>query len=210
MCGYVGYGYCKPIREKGIHNREDLQRRVKDTFTSRGDTFEKLIVKDLSVCECYTNYRVTTPLPKSLFGDSYGYDMQKDIAKHMRDYYAGEMNDEELGQYFNECCTEMRKYRAQLHQSSGNVEKDNEKIISQVYEIFAKENARAARYANYEEGAAVNTGYGYREQDWAYYNADYYYQCAETKEALGTMANQIAGKWGIDSINTEEIEKIPY
>lgn len=101
------------------------------------DSFEKLKVKDLSGCECYANYQITTPLPKSLFGDSFGYEMQKDIGKRMEAYYAGKMDDEELGQYFNACCTEMRKYQAQCHRASGDAEADNRKIISQVYEIFA-------------------------------------------------------------------------
>ena len=69
--------------------------------------------------------------------------------------------------------------------SSGDAEIDNKQIVSQIYEIFAKENTRAARRANYDEGAAINADYGYRNYDWVYYNADYYYQCAETKEKLG-------------------------
>ena len=40
-----------------------------------------------------------------------------------------------------------------------------------------------------------------------YYNAYYYYQCADTKEKLGTMAGDMAGKWGTGSIDTEEIER---
>lgn len=195
------------LAEKGIHSREELVERVRDTFVPKRDSFEKLKVKDLSGCECYANYQITTPLPKSLFGDSFGYEMQKDIGKHMEAYYAGKMDDEELGQYFNACCTEMRKYQAQCHRASGDAEADNRKIISQVYEIFAKENARAARRANYDEGAAINGSYGGRNDDWVYYNADYYYQCADTKEKLGAMAGDMAGKWGTGSIDTEEIER---
>ena len=125
------------LAEKGLHSREELVERVRDTFVPKRDSFEKLKVKDLSGCECYANYQITTPLPKSLFGDSFGYEMQKDIGKHMEAYYAGKMDDEELGQYFNACCTEMRKYQAQCHRASGDAEADNRKIISQVYEIFA-------------------------------------------------------------------------
>ncbi len=190
-----------------IGEHDEIVNRVRDTFKPTRDSFERMAEQTMVFCDCYTNYQITTPMPKSIFGDSYGYDMQKDIGDHMRDYYAGRMSDDDLNRYFNECCTEMRKYRAGCHQSSGNVDDDNEQIISQMYEIFAKENARAARRANYDEGAAINAGYGYRDYDWVYYNADYYYQCAETKEKLGTMANDIAGKWGIDSIDTERIEK---
>ena len=65
------------LAEKGLHSREELVERVRDTFVPKRDSFEKLKVKDLSGCECYANYQITTPLPKSLFGDSFGYEMQK-------------------------------------------------------------------------------------------------------------------------------------
>ena len=195
------------LAEKGINSHEDLVKRVRDTFTPTKDTFERMAEQAWSVCDCYTNYQITAPMPEYLFGDSFGYDMQKDIGKHMSDYYAGRMSSDELDQYFHACCTEMRKYQAQCHRSSGNADEDNRKIISQVYEIFAKENARAARSANYDEGAEINKSYGYRNYDWVYYNADYYYQCAEVKESLEAMANEMAGKWGTGAIDTEEIEK---
>ncbi len=196
------------LAEKGMHSREDVVKRVRDTFTPGMDCLQRGITQQGWVgCECYTNYQITTPMPKSLFGDSFGYDMQKDIGNHMRDYYDGKMSDNELNQYFNDCCTEMRKYQAQCHRSSGNVDEDNQKIISQVYEIFAKENARAALRTNYDEGAAINKKYGHRNYDWVYYNSDYYYQCEDVREALGTMANEMAEKWGASSIDTEEIER---
>lgn len=190
-----------------IGEHDEIIKRVRDTFNPSRDSFEKMPEQTMIYCESYTNYQVTTPMPKSIFGDSFGYDMQKSIESHMKDYYAGRMSDDDLNQYFNDCCAEMRKYRAGHHQSSGNVDSDNEQIVSQMYEIFAKENARAARRANYDEGAAINADYGNRNYDWVYYNADYYYQCAETKEKLGAMANHMAEKWGIDSIDTDLIEK---
>ncbi len=195
------------LTEKGLKNQEDVIKRVRDTFTPTKDSFEKMTEQSWKVCDCYTNYQITVPMPKHLFGDSFGYDMQKDVETHMSDFYAGRIDKRELDQYFSDCCTEMRKYQVQKHWSTGNVDEDNRKIISEVYEIFAKENARAARRANYDEGAKLNAEYGYRNYDWVYYNADYYYQCADVRESLGTMANEIAQKWGSGSIDTEEIEK---
>ena len=203
----IGLDINNRLTDKGIKNQDDLIKKVRDTFTPTRDTFEKMTEELWSVCDCYTNYQITVPMPDHLFGDSFGYDMQKDIEKHMSDFYAGRIDKSELDQYFYACCTEMRKYQVQQHWSSGNVDEDNRKIISEVYEIFAKENARAARRANYDEGAKINADYGYRNYDWVYYNADYYYQCADVKDSLGIMANEIAQKWGIGSIDTEEIEK---
>ena len=88
------------LAEKGLHSREELVERVRDTFVPKRDSFEKLKVKDLSGCECYANYQITTPLPKSLFGDSFGYEMQKDIGKHREAYYAGQMVGGVLGACF--------------------------------------------------------------------------------------------------------------
>ncbi|MDE6687090.1 MAG: hypothetical protein K2K17_07230 [Lachnospiraceae bacterium] len=197
------------IARHDIDNREELEKRVRDTFKPTKDSFEKMAEQTVIVCDCYTNYQITTHMPESVFSDSFGYTMQHDIADRMEDYYAGKMSDDELKQYFNDCCSDMRIYRAQKHQTSGNVEEDNMQIVSQIYEIFAKENARAASNANYNEGTQVNASYGnkYRNDDWVYYNTDYYYQCEEVKDFLGAAANAVAEKWGIGAVDTQEIEK---
>lgn len=54
-----------------------------------------------------------------------------------------------------------------------------------MYEVFAKENARVAGQANYQEGKAWNEKY-YSDghSDWTYYNSNYYYQCNDTNAAL--------------------------
>lgn len=46
--------------------------------------------------------------------------------------------------YFEECCTFMRIYRTQQHQTPETNEKDNTQIVREMYTIFAKENVRAA------------------------------------------------------------------
>ena len=48
------------------------------------------------VCDCYQKFNVVTGMPKSNFGDSFGYDMQKDISSHMTDFYAGKVSRDEL------------------------------------------------------------------------------------------------------------------
>ena len=78
---------------------------------------------------------------------------------------------EDLDSYFEKCCTSMRTYRTGQHQTSGTNEADNTQIVSEMYEVFAKENARAAGQANYQEGKALNEKY-YSDghSDWTYYN----------------------------------------
>ena len=107
------------------------------------------------VCDCYQKFNVVTGMPKSNFGDSFGYDMQKDISSHMTDFYAGKVSRDELNSYFEECCTSMRTYRTSQHQTSGTNEADNTQIVSEMYEVFAKENARAAGQANYQDRKSV-------------------------------------------------------
>ena len=76
-----------------------------------------------------------------------------------------------------------------------------------MYEVFAKENARAAGQANYQEGKAWNEKY-YSDghSDWTYYNSDYYYQCNDTNAALRESARKMTEKWELDGIDCDEIE----
>ena len=159
------------------------------------------------MCECYPNYQVVKGMPQSVFADQFGYDMQNDIYYCMTDYYAGKISESDVKDYLEECCVSMRIYRTQKCQTSGHNVEDNQQIVGQVYEIFAKMNARAAGNANYEEGLAENQAYGGRSDDWVYYNSDYYYQCEETKELLQQAALYVTDKWEIPAIDTEEIEK---
>ena len=76
-----------------------------------------------------------------------------------------------------------------------------------MYEVFAKENARAAGQANYQEGKAWNEKY-YSDghSDWTYYNSDYYYQCNDTNAALRESAWKMTEKWELGGIDCDEIE----
>ena len=87
---------------------DEYKEKVKDLtkeIQTRKDTFEKMAEPLVYVCDCYQKFNVVTGMPKSTFGDSFGYDMQKDISSHMTDFYAGKVSREELNSYFEECCT---------------------------------------------------------------------------------------------------------
>ena len=191
-----------------VQYKEQVMDLAKE-IASRKDSFETATKPLEYVCDCYLNYNIVTGMPKSTFGDTFGYDMQKDISSYMKDFYAGKISQEELDSYFEECCTFMRIYRTQQHQTTGTNAADNTQIISEMYEIFAKENARAARQANYQEGKEMNTSSypGTGEDDWTYYNADYYYQCDETNEELRQSVLKMCEKWDLTAIDCEEIEK---
>lgn len=158
--------------------------------------------------ENYNDITKVKGMPGSIFGDKFGYEMQKEIAGYMQSYYAGETGKEDIEDYFNECCTSMRVYLSQTRRTTGTDEKDNAQIISQIYEMFAKENQRMANHANYQEGLKVNGEYGGDSQtaDWCYYNSDYYYQCEETHQFLKDITQKMAEKWSISTIDTEDIE----
>ena len=189
---------------------DEYKEKVKDLteeIQTRKDTFEKMAEPLVYVCDCYQKFNVVTGMPKSTFGDSFGYDMQKDISSHMTDFYAGKVSRGELNSYFEECCTSMRTYRTSQHQTSGTNEADNTQIVSEMYEVFAKENARAASQANYQEGKALNEKYySDSHSDWTYYNSDYYYQCNETNAALRESVKQMIEKWDLDEIDCDKIE----
>ena len=44
-------------------------------------------------------FNVVTGMPKSTFGDSFGYAMQKEISDYMQDFYAGKVSREDLDSY---------------------------------------------------------------------------------------------------------------
>ena len=133
---------------------DEYKEKVKELekeLQTRKDTFEKMTEPLVYVCDCYQKFNVVTGMPKSTFGDSFGYAMQKEISDYMQDFYAGKVSREDLDSYFEKCCTSMRTYRTGQHQTSGTNEADNTQIVSEMYEVFAKENARAAGQANYQE-----------------------------------------------------------
>ncbi len=213
--GTLHIGRLAPNNVNNLVNDTDkyteYKDRVKDLakdLETRKDIFEKMTEPLTYVCDCYQNSNVVTGMPQSIFGDSFGYDMQEKISSYMKDFYAGKVSQEELEAYFEECCTSMRIYRTQQHQTSGTNEVDNRQIVGEIYEIFAKENARAASQANYLEGKALNEEYySDGQNDWTYYNSDYYYQCEETNTALRGLVQKMSEKWEMGSIDCDEIEE---
>ena len=114
---------------------DEYKEKVKDLteeIQTRKDTFEKMAEPLVYVCDCYQKFNVVTGMPKSNFGDSFGYDMQKDISSHMTDFYAGKVSREDLDSYFEKCCTSMRTYRTGQHQTYGTNEADNTQIVSEM------------------------------------------------------------------------------
>ena len=194
---------CQDVRS--MIDMELLQEKIqnRDSIEIKGITPITL------ASENYNDIRKVTEMPQSIFGDTFGYQMQKDIADCMRQHYAGEISDDDVKNFFNECCSSMRAYHSQMRHTTGMNEADNTQIVSEIYEMFAKENQRAARNANYEEGLKINRQYGSerRQDDWCYYNAGYYYQCESTHDLLHGAAADIAGEWELPEIDTDEIER---
>lgn len=214
--GIAHFGENKPepidIMTVAVRHGDHLryQERVKQmglTAEKKWDAFEKA-KEQIETCGFYPNYKVVQGMPQGgVFTDRFGHDMQNDIYHCMTDFYEGKISQSDVKDYLEECCVSMRIYRTQQCQTSGHNVEDNQQIVGQVYEIFAKMNARAARHANYEEGLAENQAYGGRSDDWVYYNSDYYYQCEETKELLQQAALYVTDKWEIPAVDAEEIEK---
>lgn len=187
---------------------EQMKKTVKDLANSL-DSFEITSNSLSELCNCYENYSVSKGMPKSIFADSFGYQMQEDISQYMFEYYSGTITQDELEGIFEKCCKDMRIYRTRQRETNGNNDMDNKQIVSEMYEVFIKENARAATRINYAEGEEYSKSLGkhYRNDDWVYYNAKYYYQCSETKSMLAEIADHMTEKWEIHQIDTEEIER---
>lgn len=210
--GKVNYGQnttsVEAVAQKSNFLKDGWMKQLAEN-KNKTDSFQKVSIPLEEVCGCYPNYQVVTGMPKSVFTDQFGYDMQKDISNHMTDFYAGKISEDEINEYFNQYCSDMRNYCTKTCRTTGTNEEANKQVIGQVYEIFAKENQRAARHANDAEGVAYNETYGHPESgnDWAYYNSDYYYQCEDTHSFLKDVAKEMTEKWGTSEVDTEEIEK---
>lgn len=109
----AGDGKTEKTKSERIARHEKRRKGMEDQRSHTGDTFERILDPAEMVCGCYPNYNVCTGMPKSIFADRFGYDMQKDIVNHMRDLYAGKISQDEINDYFDECCMAMRKYRTQ-------------------------------------------------------------------------------------------------
>lgn len=185
---------------------KQAQNQCGNTSHSR-DSFEKTAETIESMYSCYVDSGIVKGMPKSVFGDRFGWDMQGDIYNCMQKFYEGKIDQDELEEYFRLCCTSMRIYRIQQRQTSGKNEDDNKRILDEVYNVFAKKNMIAARNANHSEGEQINLSYGGQSDDWTYYNADYYYKCEETRDRLRKMAEKTAAKCEVPSFDAREVEK---
>ncbi|MDD3417919.1 MAG: hypothetical protein PHY47_28670 [Lachnospiraceae bacterium] len=195
------------------NNNSDYEEKIRQIDLNKINTEKKLdsFEKGKEIIdtfyECYPNYQEKEAMPKSVFSDQFGYNMQKEISDYMNDFYDGKNSQEDVQKFFQESCISMLKYRTQQHQTSGDNAMDRQQIVSEMYEIFAKENMRAAKNANYKEGETLNKTYGGRNDDWVYYNSDYHFQCMETKAALQEAVENMTDQWEISAIDTEEVEK---
>ena len=71
---------------------DEYKEKVKELekeLQTRKDTFEKMTEPLVYVCDCYQKFNVVTGMPKSTFGDSFGYAMQKEISDFMLERRAG-------------------------------------------------------------------------------------------------------------------------
>ena len=64
---------------------EEQLKWVEDKISHARDSFERAARPTEMVCDCYSNYNVCTGMPKSIFADKFGYDMQKDIVIYMQE-----------------------------------------------------------------------------------------------------------------------------
>lgn len=162
--------------------------------------------------ENYTDGRVTASMPENVFQDGFGYEVKSRIKEQVRAYYQGQATGMDLREGFIQTCTRMRQYRNEIGQTDGQNPEHNLQIVSQVYEMYAKENQRAARKANYAKGCAINgkfkTKDKRKQKDWCYYYSMYYYVCEEAGAVFLDTAQFVSEKWEISVPDIEEIEKL--
>lgn len=200
-----GYGTVIP----GVSNHEKhshLFQKIKH------DSFEKADEMKVLRSEIYKNESVVRGMPEHVISGEFGQEMKENIRNCLLDYYAGNKTMEDIKNLFTECCNAMREYCTSSLQTTGYNEADNQQIIGQIFEIFSKENQRAARAANSAEGNAINKEYGgdsrgNEQKGYSYYNSFYYYEVEAMRDVFREMTGKMAQSWRIPEIDTEKIEK---
>lgn len=94
----------------------DESRRIAESAGIKASTMKNLDSYEKADLEAivYSTYPKTgaiSGMPKSIFADSFGYEMQQEISGYMRDFYSGKVSEEDVKNYFADCCKEMRIYR---------------------------------------------------------------------------------------------------
>lgn len=158
------------------------------------------IVRQEYNCENYSDIMKLNPkgMPSNCLGNELGYKLNREIYAAFKNYHKKELNEKDLSQMLIDYCKEMRIYQTQIRNTTGTNKKDNQQIISNIYEIFQKLNARGAVGACHEEGEKIAKQYDGRERDWVYYNSNYHYQTEHMREILRNAAKQVAKEWDVE------------
>lgn len=121
----------------------------------------------------------------------------------MRDYYDGKLGERGVGELFGVCyqkCIERKDH------TLAPAKKQYE-ILSTIYEYFSRANARGSVLANEREGRALVEGCGLFWAGTTYYNAEYFYLCAEMQRRFQALCNGISAECGLEELAFEQIQR---
>lgn len=121
-----------------------------------------------------------------------GSQLLVDAGNMMGEYYAGNIGDRMLKVLFLQYCY--------AHLGSGTE-------IGELYECFARANARKSVQANQNEGRMQVEACGLAWAGTTYYNADYYFMWEKVQKLLQQLCARVAEEYGMTQPNPTEIEK---
>ncbi len=141
--------------------------------------------------ENYNDILKVKGMPNHCFSDDYGIEVQKTIKSAVHTYCDSEITDEELTQLFIDICKDMRVYQVQSGHTSGAIEKDNKKIIENVYEIFQKANVECMVDKCFKAGKDIADQVGIcsmSDFDWQLQeDFSFFYQSIKMKKFTGEI-----------------------
>lgn len=168
------------------------------------DMYESMgIRKEVITSENYNDFFKISKMPANCLTDQNGKELMNQSNKLMHNYYAGGMDKEDVKASIIEACKAMRIYQAQCRHITGNNKENNLQILSQIYELFQKQNVRAAAYACFKKGDEIAQNNGKN----VYYDSSFYYESEEIRECLQAGIRELAQEWGTDVPDFEEIEE---
>lgn len=158
--------------------------------------------------ENYNDIMNVKGMPKSCLGGEYGEKLRQKMSDLMRNYYSGELSQEELRQKIKNICMDMRVEQVQQRHTNGYNARDNKQILEDIYTLAQKTNVNSAVNACLQEGKEKAQQMGNMGNDgWMYYDAKYYYKEEELRDVIEQTIFSMGEEWETDPLDFAGAEK---
>ena len=119
----------------------------------------------------------------------------------LRDYHEKKLDEDGVGELFGLCCQKCKDT------GGGTGRKTEPQITETVLEFFLRANARMSVFSMERAGKRLTARCGLNWSGTTYYDAWYFYRCAQMHRRLFVVAGRIAAELGEKVSSPEELEQ---